>query len=70
VAPLCLHRVVLAHLSEINNTPALALAAVRAALRGSRAETTAATQRQVLAVGRDLSASWSGASSAQLPLEL
>jgi phosphoribosyl 1,2-cyclic phosphodiesterase len=66
-----LRRVVLAHLSEENNTPALAVGAVRGGLRGSRAETAAASQRRVLALGRDLSAAtWSAASAAQLQLEL
>jgi phosphoribosyl 1,2-cyclic phosphodiesterase len=48
-----LRHVVLAHLSETNNTPALALAACQAGLRraGSRATLVAASQREVVMVG-------------------
>lgn len=53
-----LRHVVLAHLSETNNTPALALAAAREALRraGSRATLVAAAQREGVAVGAPPSA--------------
>jgi phosphoribosyl 1,2-cyclic phosphodiesterase len=48
-----LQHVVLAHLSETNNSPALAVAAARAALRraGCRAALVAASQREGVAVG-------------------
>jgi phosphoribosyl 1,2-cyclic phosphodiesterase len=67
-----LRRLVLAHLSESNNTPAVALAAMRSARAvPASVDTVVAPQGSAITVSRERGfVGWNAAAASQLPLEL